>query len=561
MPSPEKKRHIFRPVDESDAGLAPRPISELLVISENIGDHATALKLPEPTVPSEEPDEEERQLREEVGLLKRQLLTLAMERQVRDAEHPTDLADTVTFVHKYKKPPESILAAEPRIVVRPQDVVLQAYMKREAMIETLKIPSVDAKTLTRQSQFDGRRSQRSFDISRPKASRKSRMEKRESRKSTMSKPSTPGSPGSTVAMSSLGATAPEPSTLGASSLGAAVLGLGLSGQQSSSTPTLPSVVKFALPDLFSEKKAKLATWGDYTGWYKKQRSWNVRIKGPTVNRYSKGVAGGTVAISDGRLRSFPEAEELYPACCFGCLRIDKVVSNVQLTGSEMRPGLVKPDMVLGFGVTTTAPDVCGTTTLRAYDLEESWVIGYGPHVIHGDDNPKVWDKVSWDPVSLRQGDKVGLMLLDAEPRDLIVFVNRVQVLRIETDIEEEAPVFLVLDLFGTVTHVTLLDTPPPRVPIKPGDGDPWYNEPDDMTYLLQPIPPSFAEDPEVAVKFNASLTGGFLLAPGEAPAIAAEAELGKDEKEDGGEGGGGGGDEGYGYDSMVNSSGATDGVS
>ena len=33
-----------------------------------------------------------------------------------------------------------------------------------------------------------------------------------------------------------------------------------------------------------------------------------------------------------------------------------------------------------------------------------------------------------------------------------LLISRLQVLRIETDIEEDAPVFLVLDLFGTVTQ-------------------------------------------------------------------------------------------------------------
>jgi hypothetical protein len=230
----------------------------------------------------------------------------------------------------------------------------------------------------------------------------------------------------------------------------------------------------------------------------------------------------------------------------------------------MRPGLSKPDLVIGFGVTTTAPDVCGTTTLRAFDLEESWVVGYGPHIIHGDDNPKVWDKVSWDPVSLRLGDRVGVMLLDAEPRELIIFVNRVQVLRIETDLCEDEPAFLVLDLFGTVTQVTLLNEPPPRVAVKSGDGDPWYREPDDIAYLVEPVPLSFEEDPEVAAKFNASLTGGFLLEPGAKPAVDAEAELDNEENGDGAREGGtgegdGAGEDGFGYDSMVQASGAATG--
>ena len=120
MSSPDKKkRHVFRPVEffgrrESDAGLPgckacektdqiaafsfasarqrlprqarkivgaqvsqlelyftdikPQSIDDLLLATENIGDHADGLKLPEYLpVPPEELDEEERQLREEVG--------------------------------------------------------------------------------------------------------------------------------------------------------------------------------------------------------------------------------------------------------------------------------------------------------------------------------------------------------------------------------------------------------------------------------------------------------------------------------------------------------------
>jgi len=358
---------------------------------------------------------------------------------------------------------------------------------------------------------------------------------------------------------SLGTTAPlSPSTLGATTLGR---GLAQTAQ-TASTPALPSVVSLKIKDAETEKHRKLAKFGVLKGWYKKMRSWNTRIEGAVVKRFDRMMPGGTVVISDGRLPSYPAEDDLYPACCFGCIRIDKIISNMRVKNTEMRPGLVKPDMVFGFGLTTTAPDVCGSTTLRAYDLEDSWVVGYGPYVIHGDDNPKVWDNVHWDPIRLRPGDRVGLMLFDSEPRELIVFVNRVQVLRMQTDLAEDEPIFLVLDLFGTVTQVTLLDLPPPRVALKPGDGDPWYRDPEDLAYLTQPVPLPFAEDPEVATNYMATLTGGFLQAPGEAPAVAGEAFLDAEDRGDAGEAREDGkGQDGYGYDSIVQPSGATGGFS
>merc|ERR1719337_238567 len=147
----------------------------------------------------------------------------------------------------------------------------------------------------------------------------------------MSRSGTPGSPG--TAMSGLGASlapaSPEPSTPGTTTTG-----FGVSAPQPAApTGGLPSVVSFAMQDPETVRQKKLATWGNYKGWYEKMRSWNVRIQGPVVTRHDRGMPGGTVVISDGRLPSYPADDDLYPACCFGCLRIDKVISNIKLTGS------------------------------------------------------------------------------------------------------------------------------------------------------------------------------------------------------------------------------------
>ena len=42
----------------------------------------------------------------------------------------------------------------------------------------------------------------------------------------------------------------------------------------------------------------------------------------------------------------------------------------------------------------------------------------------------------------------------------------------ETDLSDDEDIFLVVDLFGCVTQISLMDAVPPKVPIKPGE-DGW----------------------------------------------------------------------------------------
>jgi hypothetical protein len=171
------------------------------------------------------------------------------------------------------------------------------------------------------------------------------------------------------------------------------------------------------------------------------------------------------------------------------LFIDKIERDLELRGSEAVPGVIGKDCTIAIGVTTTAPDDApdagyfpfSATCMRAYDIERSFIVGYGRYAISGDDYPRRWQEIGWDPSTVREGDKVGIMVLDEEPRDMFIFVNSIQVMRMETDLEEDEEVFLLVDLYGSVTQVTLLDPAsgtapgtkrllgrPPRVPFKPG---------------------------------------------------------------------------------------------
>lgn len=254
-------------------------------------------------------------------------------------------------------------------------------------------------------------------------------------------------------------------------------------------------------------------WPVMKGWWDRPRGWNVRVKGPRLTRFAKSMAGGTVCIPDGRMPAFdetplqeadPYGQPLYdqskpfsstdlglsatgqqlrddplptlPACNYVAFRVDRIEADIHFFGSELTPGPARKEMALAFGVTTTDAEECGSKALRSYDLEGSHIVGHGPYYISGDGHPRLWKRVQWDAASLRLGDKVGLMVLSDEPRDLVVFVNSRQVLRMETDLTDDEDIFLVVDLFGCVTQITLmLGAEPPKVPLKPGDRG-WFDE-------------------------------------------------------------------------------------
>jgi len=203
-------------------------------------------------------------------------------------------------------------------------------------------------------------------------------------------------------------------------------------------------------------------------WWSKTRCWNIAHydKNKGVRRQCATVPGGSVVLGDGRLPLFRGSHLLIMGYYFG-FRVDKIdAKHFPLDSCK--------DMSMGFGV-SRVPAYHRTCERPqyAYEIPGTVLLGYGHHLIDGGK----WQKVSWDPRELVEGDIVGLLI--SPVGELVVFVNGTQVLRVPTSFAEDGKgrrhppsgprrtLFPIIDIPGRVTAVTLASTSqPPNVPLE-----------------------------------------------------------------------------------------------
>mmetsp|Transcript_49036 Transcript_49036/g.76509 ORF Transcript_49036/g.76509 Transcript_49036/m.76509 type:complete len:468 (-) Transcript_49036:79-1482(-) len=193
-------------------------------------------------------------------------------------------------------------------------------------------------------------------------------------------------------------------------------------------------------------------------WWAKTRSWNIYIRDCKARRQNLGLPGGTVLFGNDRVPSFASSNGL-ATVYFYSFRIDAV-------DDEHFPldGVKDMSLVLGVSQYNARHRSC-QRPMYAYEVPDSVLIGYGGNLI---DKGK-WTKTPWDARTLKVGDIVGLLI--AEDGDLVIFVNKAQVLRVHTSLNESGQkskrvLFPLLDLHGRICAVTLLPRQsPPEVPL------------------------------------------------------------------------------------------------
>jgi hypothetical protein len=188
----------------------------------------------------------------------------------------------------------------------------------------------------------------------------------------------------------------------------------------------------------------------------KPRGWNVRPRDRTLRRNNLRIPGGGVCYGDGRLAEFKARSQYSPACAYGAVLIDEV--------GDFGFGR---DVSFAIGVSSKPPSDFDGKAVRAYNVPWSWVAGYGTHFIScpGPDGQQDWYVSPWDPSTIKAGDEVGVMVLKEKPRDFLIFHNGEQVMRFSTEIPE-GEVYMIVDVFGSVTQVTLKNALPPKQPLK-----------------------------------------------------------------------------------------------
>lgn len=201
-----------------------------------------------------------------------------------------------------------------------------------------------------------------------------------------------------------------------------------------------------------------------SAWFTKKRAWNAKFgakfgaPNTKVSRQAIDQAGGCIAIGDGRL---PLHKQSHLAChgYFWQFVVDEVAD-------ELFPAELTKDMSIGFGVSKVSPESQSSRGMYAYEKSDAILIGYGAHLI----DRGHWIRVPWDPIGLRVGEAVGMLV--TEEGDLVVFVNGSQVLRVATSLEDDEDaghrrsLFPIIDLCGRISSVTMLpQAAPPNVPL------------------------------------------------------------------------------------------------
>jgi hypothetical protein len=221
----------------------------------------------------------------------------------------------------------------------------------------------------------------------------------------------------------------------------------LSAANLSKTATVLDDVMQVAEETNQEKK-----WPRLANWWQRPRGFNVRIGGAkkeVLARFDLDTPAGGVCYGGGRIPIFEGRGVTNPASCFTAMSIDRIQSEDS------------PELSFGIGVSTEPPDSFKGDAWRAYNLPNSWVAGYGKHFV----SLGAWQVSPWDPATLKKHDVIGVMVLRDPPRDFLIFVNGEQKMRLATDIPP-GELYLIVDLFGMVTDITLTNQRPPKNALK-----------------------------------------------------------------------------------------------
>ncbi|CAK0867437.1 unnamed protein product, partial [Prorocentrum cordatum] len=122
---------------------------------------------------------------------------------------------------------------------------------------------------------------------------------------------------------------------------------------------------------------------------------------------------------------------------------------------------------LGVGLTHRAPQelLAAGLPARASQVPGAFVVGYhGGVFLGGAEQP-----AAWQPDSLREGQRVGVLLTAGERRDLLVLVDGERALRVDGESLKaaglrRAPLYAVVDVVNATSAVRLVErsSPPPR---------------------------------------------------------------------------------------------------
>lgn len=115
---------------------------------------------------------------------------------------------------------------------------------------------------------------------------------------------------------------------------------------------------------------------------------------------------------------------------------------------------------LGIGVTTTSPDQVKRMPDKAWRIPGTFIVGYwGCIFLDGTER-----RTTWSPDTLNNGAKVGLLVTNDGKGDMIVFVDRRPVVRVEgTQLASRGVLYPIVDVFAATRVVTLAKqaSPPP----------------------------------------------------------------------------------------------------
>lgn len=207
------------------------------------------------------------------------------------------------------------------------------------------------------------------------------------------------------------------------------------------------------------------------GWWSKTRCFNIQIGKDSLSarRQTLGTSGGCLVFGNGRMPLYKGAHLLLK----GYYSVFKIhaMDTARLPKGGGTPG---QGLALAVGISRLSPAeprLSGSTCpLYGYEVPGSVVVGYGAHLI---DEGK-WYKQPWDTNTLQIGDKVGLFV--SQEGDLVIFHNDVQVLRVQTSLNEGAfkgatrNYYAMVDLSGHCSELMLLPkAEPPNVPLQVKD--------------------------------------------------------------------------------------------
>mmetsp|Transcript_33410 Transcript_33410/g.92293 ORF Transcript_33410/g.92293 Transcript_33410/m.92293 type:complete len:476 (+) Transcript_33410:314-1741(+) len=193
--------------------------------------------------------------------------------------------------------------------------------------------------------------------------------------------------------------------------------------------------------------------------WQETRLWNIKIfnKGSCARRNTLEIPGGAVVLGNGRIKNHEGNHVLNPGYFFSF-----EVKGIDDENYPLKPdsdGSYVKDMSFGFGVSRLPPtDQSCIRPQYGYEIPGAVLVGYGPNVID-----KQWMKPSggWSTKDLKENDEVGLLV--TFDGDVIIYVNREQVLRFESSFAEDMleyngkrNLWPVIDLHGRVYSVKLL---------------------------------------------------------------------------------------------------------